>query len=56
MCLDAKTMGLIRTLALIDIQQLGQINISDNLKQQSRKFIDILYEQYLDLHLKTKSI
>lgn len=54
MCLDVKTMGLIRTLALIDIQQLGQINISDNLKQQSRKFIDILYEQYLDLHLKTK--
>lgn len=54
MHLNPKVVGLIRTLALIRIERLGEIQINPQLKNQSKKVINRIYSAYLDLNLKTK--
>ncbi|WP_276804271.1 DNA repair protein RecO [Lactobacillus hominis] len=54
MHLNPKTVSLIRTLALIDIDRVGKININPTLKNSSKKVIDRMYTRYLDLNLKSK--
>lgn len=54
MHLHPKTVALIRTLALVDHQKISKIKISDELKKESKKAIDLMYRQYLDLNLKSK--
>lgn len=54
MHLSPKTVALIRTLALLKIERLGDIQINDQLKTQTKRVIDRMYATYLDLNLKTK--
>lgn len=52
--LNSKTVSLLRTLALVDIDQLTKINISDSLKNSTKNVINRIYANYLDLNLKSK--
>lgn len=54
MRLNPKVVALIRTLALIKIERLGEIQIQPQLKKQSKRVINRIYTTYLDLNLKTK--
>lgn len=54
MYLQPKTVSLLRTLMLIDIDQIMSISISDQLKRNSKNVIDKIYANYLELNLKTK--
>ncbi|MBP2057056.1 DNA repair protein RecO (recombination protein O) [Lactobacillus colini] len=54
MHLQSKTVSLLRTLMLINIDQISNINISKQLKLDSKKVIDRVYASYLELNLKTK--
>lgn len=54
MHLAPKVVSLIRTLALLDINRIGNININSQLKMASKKVIDRMYTRYLDLNLKSK--
>lgn len=54
MHLNPKVVALIRTLALLKIERLGEIKINDQLKKQTKSLIDRMYTSYLDLNLKTK--
>jgi DNA repair protein RecO (recombination protein O) len=54
MHLPAQATALLRTLALVPIKQLGQITIKADTKQATRKAIDRIYGETLDLDLKSK--
>ncbi|MCI1466763.1 MAG: DNA repair protein RecO [Lactobacillus sp.] len=54
MHLPAQATALLRTLALVPIKQLGQITIKADTKQATRKAIDQIYGETLDLDLKSK--
>lgn len=55
MYLKPKTTALIRTLGLIDVQKVGSINLSPELVKSTLKAIDQIYQQTLDLNLKTRA-
>lgn len=54
MYLQPKTVSLLRTLMLVNINQISGINISKQLKSNSKNVIDKIYANYLELNLKTK--
>ncbi|TSO26367.1 DNA repair protein RecO [Lactobacillus sp. LL6] len=54
MHLDAKAVAVLRTIGLIPIEKLGEINLNDETKQTTRKAIDRVYRETIDLNLKTK--
>ncbi|MDD6416365.1 MAG: DNA repair protein RecO [Lactobacillus porci] len=54
MHLAPKTVALIRTLGLVPIERLGSIQIDGQLKDQSRQAIDLIYQETVDLNLRTK--
>ncbi|MBD5429306.1 DNA repair protein RecO [Lactobacillus sp.] len=54
MYLQPKTVRLLRTLMLVDITKISGINISPQLKKNSKTAIDKIYANYLELNLKTK--
>ncbi|MFR0586450.1 DNA repair protein RecO [Lactobacillus porci] len=54
MHLAPKTVALLRTLGLVPIDRLGSIQIDDQLKEQSRQAIDLIYQETVDLNLRTK--
>lgn len=53
--LSPKAVGLMRTLGLIKIVQLGQISVSAALLREVLNALDRIYRQTLDLNLKTKT-
>ncbi|MCW8088895.1 DNA repair protein RecO [Lactobacillus jensenii] len=54
MHLNDKQVAMIRTLGLIKIERLGQINVKSDTKKVIRKAIDRIYFQTVDINLKTK--
>ncbi|QNQ82180.1 DNA repair protein RecO [Lactobacillus sp. PV012] len=56
MNLPAKLVSLLRTLMLVDIKRIGKINIDPYLKKQTQGVIDRIYQNYLDLNLKSKKV
>lgn len=52
--LEAKTTALIRTLGLLPYQRLGETQIDPKLTEASRKAIDRIYRETVDLNLKTQ--
>lgn len=56
MNLPAKVVSLLRTLMLVDINKIGKISIEHGLKKQSQGVIDQIYQNYLDLNLKSKKV
>lgn len=54
MHLPAQATALLRTLALVPIQQLGQMQIKAATKEATHKAIDRIYGETLDLDLKSK--
>ena len=49
--LSPKATALIRTLALLPISRLGEIQIGEDLKKESRRAIAQIYQATVDLHL-----
>lgn len=56
MNLPAKVVSLLRTLMLVDINKIGKISIENSLKKQTQGVIDRIYQNYLDLNLKSKRV
>lgn len=56
MNLPPKVVSLLRTLMLVDIKKIGKINIEESLKKQTQGVIDRIYQNYLDLNLKSKKV
>lgn len=54
MHLNDKQVAMIRTLGLVNINRLGQINVKPDTKKAIRGAIDRIYFQTVDLNLKTK--
>ena len=52
--LKPKETAILRTIGLVPIERLGSISISDETKLATRKAIDKIYRQTVDLNLKTK--
>ncbi len=52
--LRPKETALLRTIGLIPMQRLGQISVADATKKATRKAIDRIYRETIDLDLKTK--
>lgn len=52
--LAPKEVAVLRTIGLIPIQRLGKIKISAQTKKATRKAIDRIYRETIDLNLKTK--
>lgn len=56
MNLPPRVVSLLRTLMLVDIKKIGKINIEESLKKQTQGVIDRIYQNYLDLNLKSKKV
>ena len=54
MHLSAKQTAILRTIGLLPVKRLGNITISEENKKATRKAIDRIYRQTIDLNLKTK--
>lgn len=52
--LRPKETAILRTIGLIPIQRLGTISVNPKTKQNTRKAIDRIYRETIDLDLKTK--
>lgn len=52
--LKPKQTALLRTIGLLPISKLGTIHVNDETKKATRKAIDRIYRQTIDLNLKTK--
>ncbi|GAA3627149.1 DNA repair protein RecO [Lactobacillus hamsteri] len=52
--LKPKETAILRTIGLLPIQRLGNISINEETKKATRKAIDRIYRQTIDLNLKTK--
>lgn len=51
---DPKVISLLRTLGLLPIEKLGNIEISAYLTNQLLKLLDLIYQRTMDLNLKTE--
>ena len=51
---DKKTIQLIRMYYYVDIKSISKINISSEIKEQINRFIDLYYDRYSGLYLKSK--
>lgn len=54
MHLKPKQTAVLRTIGLLPIERLGSIKVSDDTKKATRKAIDRIYRDTIDLNLKTK--
>ncbi|WEV50330.1 DNA repair protein RecO [Lactobacillus sp. ESL0731] len=54
MHLEPKETAVLRTIGLLPIERLGSIAVSDATKKATRKAIDRIYQETVDLNLKTK--
>lgn len=54
MHLAAKETAVLRTIGLIPIEKLGSIDLNSETKKATRKAIDRIYRETIDLNLKTK--
>lgn len=52
--LKPKETAVLRTIGLLPIERLGSIKLSDDTKKATRKAIDRIYRETIDLNLKTK--
>lgn len=52
--INEKTLKLIRMFYYVDIPKIENINISDGIKQEINGFLDLYYEKYTGLYLKSK--
>lgn len=52
--LQPKTVSYLRTIGLLPFQRLGSIKISDQTKKESSKTIDKIYDETVQLNLRTK--
>lgn len=52
--LQPKETAILRTIGLLPIERLGQIKVNPEAKQATRKAIDRIYRETIDLNLKTK--
>ncbi|BDR60535.1 DNA repair protein RecO [Lactobacillus xylocopicola] len=52
--LNPKETAVLRTIGLLPYERLGSIQISKNIKHSTRKAIDRIYQDTIDLNLKTK--
>lgn len=51
---DPKVVALLRTLGLLPLEKLGDMDISDHLIGQLLKLLSLIYQRTLDLNLKTE--
>jgi len=52
--LDSKTVKLIRMFYYVDISKISTLDISEKVKQELNEFIDLYYDRYAGLYLKSK--
>ena len=52
--LKPKETAILRTIGLLPIERLGTIKVSEESKRATRKAIDRIYRETIDLNLKTK--
>lgn len=52
--INEKTLKLIRLFYYVDISRIENLNISENTEQEINNFLDIYYEKYTGLYLKSK--
>ena len=51
---DPKTIKLIRMLYYVDISKISKLDISDKCKKEINVFLDLYYDRYTGLYLKSK--
>lgn len=51
---NVKTIKLIRMFYYVDIAKISKLDISDNIKEEINRFLDLYYDRYSGLYLKTK--
>ncbi len=52
---DEKVIKLLRMYYYVDIDKISKLEVKDNLKNEINEFLDLYYEQYTGLYLKSKS-
>ena len=52
---DSKTIKMLRLYYLIDVNTISELKISNNIIENINKFIDIYYDRYTGLYLKSKT-
>lgn len=53
--LDPKAVGIARVLALVELTQIDGIKVSSPIKEELRRLIDEIYEEYVGIRLRAKS-